>query len=186
MLFLRGTPNLDNIYAHRETLMVRRIFAGFALIVLLAPHPAGAQRASAAVFGPNRPLASGRAYAIEAAGGIAGSMLGWAFIYKMANDCAVEDTGCIIRSAAVGIVISGITAPAGTYFAGKAGGTNPSLLGASLGGIAGAAAGIGVWHLWTEELSIGNGTLTGILTYSITQGLVTAAGSRLVRALRSQ
>jgi hypothetical protein len=172
--------------------MVRSASALFALIVLIGPNAANGQQAPAppfaqsqrATFGLQPQPGAGPAFLIESAGGFAGSLLGWAVIYKTANDCDVEDTGCIIRSAAVGIAISAVTAPAGTYFAGKAGDTNPSLLGASLGAVAGAVAGIGVWHLWTEELSIGNGTLTGILTYSITQGLVTAAGSRLARALQ--
>ena len=61
-----------------------------------------------------------------------------------------------------------------------AGDTDPSLLGASLGAIAGAGVGVGLWHLFTEELDIGNSPLIAVLTYSTAQGLASALGSRLL------
>lgn len=127
---------------------------------------------------------SGQAFLVEAAGGVAGSLLGFGLVYLMGNDCDVEDLACNLEHAFGGIALSTATSAAGTYLAGRLGDTQPSGFGAILGSAAGAAAGIGMWHLFTEELDLINNDLAATLSYSVTQGIVTALGSRIGRALR--
>ncbi|MDQ3995786.1 MAG: hypothetical protein M3303_02075 [Gemmatimonadota bacterium] len=61
-----------------------------------------------------------------------------------------------------------------------AAGTDPSLIGAFVGAAAGAAAGVGLEHLITEEMgqSLGNGGT--VVLFAVAQGILAAAGSRLV------
>ena len=127
---------------------------------------------------------SGGAFLIETVGGAAGSLLGFGLLYLIGNDCDVEDLGCNLEHAFGGIALSTATAAGGAYLAGRLADTQPSGVGAVLGSVAGAAAGIGMWHLFTEELDLVNNDLAAALSYSVTQGVVTALGSRIGRALR--
>jgi hypothetical protein len=160
-----------------------------AVLLGASPEAAPAQRpmssgaAAPAVTIAGQPSA-GQSFALEAAGGIAGSMLGFGVIYLSNDRCGVEDLGCTLESVFTGIVIGTVASAGGAYFAGKAGNTDPSLLGASLGAIAGVGAGIGLWALFTEQLDVGNKEIAAALTFTVTQGLVTALGSRLLRGLR--
>ena len=141
------------------------------MLVLLA-HPAGAQETGA------------RAFAIEAAGATAGSLLGFGVVYLARDSCGVEDLGCTIKRAGLGIGLSTVGAAAGNHIAGRLGETNPSGWGAVLGAVVGAAAGVGAWHLFTEELDVANNPAAAIAVYAVTQGLITAAGSRLASRSR--
>lgn len=125
-----------------------------------------------------------QAFAIEAAGGIAGSLLGFGIVYLGEEDCSVEDLGCHLENAFLGIVLGTIGSATGAYVAGRTFDTRPSGAGATLGAVAGAAAGIGTWHLFTEELDLVNRTEAAVAVYVITQGVFAALGSRLVRALQ--
>lgn len=125
-----------------------------------------------------------RAFLIEAVGGIGGSLLGFSLVYALSDDCPVEDLGCHIETAFGGIALGTGLSALGTYLAGRAGDTRPSGLGATLGSVVGAAAGLGAWHLFTEELDVVNARLPATLVYSATQGVFSALGSRLVSALR--
>jgi hypothetical protein len=126
-----------------------------------------------------------QAFAIEAAGGMVGSAVGFGSVLLLkGDDCDTEDLGCYIETASVALVASTITSAAGTYIAGRAFDTRPSGAGAMIGALAGAAAGLGTWHLFTEELDFVNKTEAAALIYAITQGLTSALGSRIVRALQ--
>lgn len=175
--------------------MSRRACVVPALALLLSALPAAveAQRAAPAmryaVVVPEpsaraQQASSGRAFLIEAAGGSIGSLLGFGVIYLVADDCDVEDTACLLESAFTAVAVGTVGSAVGSVLLGRAADTDPSLAGASLGALAGAAAGIGMWHLLTEELNVVQKSEVGVLVYAVTQGVVTALGSRVVRALR--
>jgi hypothetical protein len=162
--------------------------------LLVVPHGLGAQpvlrRAAPpgytlelerAQLSGSRPPAQG--FAIEAAGGIAGSLLGLSVVLLRKDDCDVEDLGCHVQNAFLGIALGTLGSAAGTYIAGHAFDARPSGAGATLGAVAGAAAGLGAWHLFTQELDLVNRTEAAVVVYAVTQGVMAALGSRLVRAL---
>lgn len=128
------------------------------------------------------------ALTIEALGGTAGSLAGVGIgllVSGAASDtCGSEDLACDLKQAATTGVISVAGSTAGTYLAGRAGNTQPSLVGSLLGAIVGAAAGVGVVHLLTEETKLARNNATLVVAYSVTQGLVTAIGSRIVAVAR--
>jgi hypothetical protein len=125
------------------------------------------------------------AFGLEALGASVGSALGFGIIYLTRKDeCDVEDLSCNLESAFAAIVVGSAGAAAGDYIVGKLFDTRPSAVGAIVGAVAGAAAGVGTWHLFKEELGIVNTSEGYAATYVITQGVVTALGSRLVRALK--
>jgi hypothetical protein len=121
---------------------------------------------------------------MEAAGAAAGSALGFGLIYLTAGDCAVEDLGCTLDRVFVGIALGTAASVGGAVIAGRAYDTDPSTLGAVLGAIAGAAGAIGLWGLFTEKLDVGNHSGAAAVTFVGTQALMTALGSRIVRALK--
>ena len=124
------------------------------------------------------------AFGLEALGASVGSALGFGIIYLARNDeCDVEDLSCNLESAFAAIVVGTAGAAAGDYIIGKLFDTRPSGVGAIVGAVAGAAAAVGTWHLFREELGL-NSKAGEAATYVITQGVVTALGSRLVRALK--
>jgi hypothetical protein len=142
---------------------------------------AHAQRAAPAGVG------GARAFATEAVGGTIGSAIGIAVGLAVAKpaDCPSEDdVACTLQRLGITGVIGVAGATIGTHVAGRLAGTSPSLLGAFLGAAAGAAAGVGLEHLITEELNQQLGNAGTLLLFSVTQGLLAAAGSRLVRAAR--
>ena len=125
------------------------------------------------------------AFGAEALGASVGSALGFGLVYLAKKDeCDVEDLGCNIENVIGAMALGTAGAAVGDYLAGKLFDTEPSIGGAIVGAIAGAAAGLGTWHLFTEELDIVNKGEAATATYVITQGVVTALGSRLVRALK--
>ena len=154
--------------------------------LLASPEVVLAQRASSVLtLKTSAPSATGAgAFVVETLGATAGSVLGFAVIYATADDCDVEDLGCNIGKAGLGIVTSTVGATLGAVLAGNMADTRPSGLGAALGAIAGAAAGLGMWHLFTEELDISNSPTVAIGAYSVTQGVLTALGSRIGRSLK--
>ena len=122
------------------------------------------------------------AFLVEAGGAVVGSALGFGVLYLTAGDCAVDDLGCTLEKVFVGIALGTAGAAAGAIIAGRSYDTDPSALGAGLGAIAGAAGGIGLWHLFTEELDVGNHSGSAAIIFVGTQAVATALGSRLVRA----
>jgi hypothetical protein len=127
------------------------------------------------------------AFPVEAAGGILGSVIGAGVgVLILHKSCDSEDVVCDLTRAGAAIGLATVGSAAGAIVAGRAANTNPSTPGAILGSLVGAVAGIGIVHLMTEELSIALGnTAASIAAFSITQGIVTALGSRLFRLGRS-
>jgi hypothetical protein len=161
----------------------RRCLVGLVTFALSAvPAAAGAQSLETASHTGSRTPA--QAFAIEAAGGITGSLIGFGVVFLDDNDCGVEDLGCHLDNAFLGIALATLGSAAGVYLTGRAFETQPSGAGATLGAAVGAAAGIGTWHLFTEELDLVNRTEAAVVVYAITQGICAALGSRLVRALQ--
>src|SRR5690606_30833023 len=70
----------------------------------------------------------GQAVAIEAAGAVAGSMLGFSTIYLSRDRCEVEDLSCNLETVFGGIVLGTAGATTGAWLAGRAGDTEPSLV----------------------------------------------------------
>jgi hypothetical protein len=144
-----------------------------------APHPV-----SFAAAGDRRgapPLV------VEWLGGAAGSAAGFGIGLALGGDCGTDDLACLINDAAVAVLLGTVGAAAGTWTAGRLGETGPSGWGATIGSVAGAFAAIGVTHLLSEELNVldtGDGDVGLVLAYAVTQGFVSAAGSRLFAALR--
>jgi hypothetical protein len=96
-------------------------------------------------------------------------------------DCpSDDDVVCVLRRLGVAGIIGVAGAVMGTAVAGRWAGTDPSVGGAILGGTVGTAAGIGLEHLLSEELNRSVGQTGVVLLFSLTQGILAAAGSRLV------
>ena len=143
-----------------------------------APMPA-MQRARASAV-----PSSSAAFTYEALGGAIGSLAGFGIGYALfSDDCEADDLSCELQGAGFTIAISAATAVAGSHIAGRAFDTNPSLAGAVAGSVIGAAAGIGAWHLVTEDLDIVSDVVPAALTYSVVHGIVTALGSHIARRL---
>jgi len=149
-----------------------------ATVVGCVAAPASAQR------GPVRGVA---AFGIEAAGGVLGSAagLGLGFLITNPGDCPSDDLGCTLQKVGAALAISAGGSGLGTVVLGRASHTQPSALGAFVGAAVGIAAGVGVVHLISEELDLSREDAVLWVGYTLTQGVVSALGSRLVRALRS-
>ena len=141
--------------------------------------PAAAQAPPSASFG--------RSFAVETTGGVLGSAAGIGIGLAVArpDECDSENIECILRGVGAVGLIAAVTAPVGTYALGNALDTGVSGWGAILGSVAGLAAGAGVIKLFDEagENIEGAGALVAV---SLTHGVVTALGSRLVAALANE
>lgn len=151
----------------------------FALVALslmfVAPAGAAQRAVPAAVTGA-------RAFGVEALGGAVGSALGIAVGLAVVKPDACpsnEDVACTLRRVGVTGIIGVAGATLGTVIAGRWAGSDPSVVGAFLGAAAGAALGIGLEHLITEELNQSLGNVGAVVLFSVTQGILAAAGSRL-------
>jgi hypothetical protein len=153
------------------------LIAMLAGLAAVTPANADAQRAA--------PSAAS-AFAIEAAGGTVGSIAGLTLGLAVAriDDCDSEDLACLLSGLSVGGVGGVIGATLGTVLVGRRFNTRPSTAGAIVGSLAGAAAGIGVVHLLTEEANMRLERVGSVLVFSVTQGLVTAIGSRIGASIR--
>ena len=123
----------------------------------------------------------GAAFAIEAGGASAGSLVGAIAAHRALvatrGACGVEDLGCLLRRLPLVGAASIAGATAGGYGAGRLGDTRPSFGGSLLG----ATLGVGVGAVMIKGLDeIGvRGRPVAALAYAASQGLMTAAGSRL-------
>jgi hypothetical protein len=142
-------------------------------VLAAAPGLAGQQRGG------------GEAWAIEAAGGSVGSLVGFGVGALMARgDCEAEDLECYLDAVGRVLLTASAGATLGTWGLGKATDTEPSLVGAALGSLAGALAGAGVIKLIDEASSNSDAGGGAVIGFSIAQGAVTALGSRIGAALR--
>jgi hypothetical protein len=120
----------------------------------------------------------GSAFGVEFLGGSVGALAGGAIIWFAREECDVEATVCILESLAVAGIGTIVGATAGTYLAGKAADTQPSLFGAGLGAVLGLAAGVGVVKL-LDEADV-RGEYIPIIALTVTEGAFAALGSRLL------
>lgn len=151
------------------------------LLSVCGGSAAGGQRADPTA------VTGARAFAAEALGGAIGSAIGLAVGLAVArpDDCpSDDDVVCPLRRLGVTGVIGVAGATVGTVVAGRLAGSEPSLLGAFIGAAAGAAASVGLEHLITEEMSRQIGNAGTVVLFSVTQGILAAAGSRLGAHLR--
>ena len=118
-------------------------------------------------------------------GGSVGSAAGYsaAFLVTRPDRCG-DDPGCILPALAANAASAAVGSWAGVMLVGRATETNPSGWGAALGSVGGAAAGAGVLvalqEIRREDLQGG----TALLVFSVTHGLLSALGERVVNALR--
>jgi hypothetical protein len=154
---------------------------GFIALLLIAAAPAAAQRVAPAA------ATGARAFGVEALGGTVGSALGIAIGLAIAkpNDCpSDDDVACTLQRLGITGIIGVAGATIGTAVAGRWADTDPSLIGAFVGAAAGAAIGIGLEHFVTEEMNRSLGDVGTVVLFSVTQGILAAAGSRLGARLR--
>jgi len=156
---------------------MRFIKALFALSLLAA---------SAGSLDAQSPVSGGRAFGVEAGGGIVGSLAGVAVGLAISRPdlCGVDDLECTIKGLGAAGIGSVIGATAGTLIAGRSIGSRPSGIGAFVGSVAGAFAGVGLVHAMTEEANLKLEKPLTIAVYSLTQGIITALGSRFGASLR--
>jgi hypothetical protein len=149
------------------------IAALFGLTFLLSTTPLFAQQKQSGLT----------SFLIEAASASAGSYAGFSIGAAATNECGIDDLECDIGRVAAATGVATLGAASGAYLVGKWAGTEPSGVGAIVGAVAGAAAGFGAWHFVREEVNVNTSNTGSRVIYSVTQGLVTALGSRLFRRL---
>jgi hypothetical protein len=127
----------------------------------------------------------GSAWAIDAAGGAVGSLAGFGLgALAMRDSCEAEDLECYLDAVGAVVLSASVGSTLGAWAAGEIGGTEPSLLGAALGSLAGAVAGAGIIKLIDEADSDGGDGGGAGFAFVVTQGMVTALGSRIGAAVR--
>lgn len=155
--------------------MTGRIAVVPALIAggLLAPLPAAAQERGAA-----------SAWASEAAGGTLGSLAGFGLGVLIVDDECGDDIECILTDVAAVVGLASAGSALGTVALGGAADTEPSLAGAAIGALAGAFAGLGMLKVVEEIDPRLDDGLAAAITFSLSQGMVAAIGSRIGAAVR--
>lgn len=140
--------------------------------LLLAAAPAAAQSNSTEALG------------IEWSGGTIGSVvgLGVGLLLVHPGRCPGEDVGCVLERLGLIALTTAVTAPLGAWSAGEFAGTDPSATGAAIAGLVGAAAGVGALRA-LSELGMEPRGVAAVVVYTVTQGLVTGAGSRIGAAV---
>jgi hypothetical protein len=123
------------------------------------------------------------AWAIEAAGGSVGSLAGFGAGVLFVDDDCGDDLDCILDAVGTVLLTASTGSTLGAWAFGKMADTNSSLVGAALGSLAGAAAGLGVIKLIDEAGGSGEGA-GAVIGFSVAQEMVTALGSRIGAALR--
>jgi hypothetical protein len=126
-----------------------------------------------------------REWTIEAAGGTLGSVAGFGIGLAIFDDddCG-DDLGCIFEDVAGVLAFSSAGATMGTWSLGSAASTDPSFGGALIGSLVGAAAGLGILKVLEEMDSDWNEGAPAVIGFTVTQGVLTAVGSRVGKALR--
>lgn len=125
------------------------------------------------------------AFGIEAAGAVGGSLVGvgLGILIAQPDDCG-DDLSCTLNDAALVGLSSALGAAGGDFLVGRLAGTDPDLLGAALGAVVGAVAGAGLLKLLEEAGTGASEGATAVISFSVTQGVLTAAGSRMLAAIR--
>jgi hypothetical protein len=159
------------------------------LVLVSAPAAVHAQHArpaeAAPPLGAVQKTAPAPALPIELAGGVVGSAVGFGAVVLLSErrQCG-DDLSCILGNAAAAVAAGTMGAAVGTYLAGRAADTRPSFIGGATGAVVGAVAAIGLDHLVTEELRIGLSRGGHVALFALTQGTLSAVGSRIGARLR--
>lgn len=155
-------------------------------VLLAAALLLAGTQALAAQEVPTLPISTSQRFLIEWGGGSVGSAIGGGIGLLIASesDCPTDDLACTFEKAGIALAASALGSAAGTWFAGDMGETEPSGLGASIGALLGVPAGIGVVHLLSEDTGWVQSDPVLFASYALTQGIVSAIGSRIVASLR--
>ena len=150
-----------------------------ALVIVGASFPSASSSQARTTSGSS-------AFAVETLGATAGSVAGvvLGLAVSRPDRCGVDDLECTIRGLGVAGVGSVIGATAGAVVAGRSRDTRPSSIGAFVGAVAGAFAGVGLVHALTEEANLKLERPLTVGVYSLAQGIITAIGSRLGASIR--
>jgi hypothetical protein len=167
----------DGSLALRRGIAVFRMIALVAMLTATIAAPAASQSTRTEGM---------KAFAIEAAGGILGSAAGFGIVMLSVSECEQDDdiVACAIGPAAAALAASTALSSVGTVLAGRANRTSPSVPGAIVGALIGAVAAVGTDHLVREEMNINTSRAGTLVVVAVTQGLLTAATSRLFASLR--
>jgi hypothetical protein len=122
---------------------------------------------------------SSGAFALEALGGTAGSLVGMGIV-AAASNCGVEDLGCLLLTVGAGGAVSAIGATVGTTLVARQTGSQRSIGGALLGSVVGTGAGLGVHYLLNRESDRNLGDKVVVPIFALAQGIFAAWGSRLL------
>jgi hypothetical protein len=148
---------------------------------LPAPHRAPPELSSstpASLVALPPPNGSG-AFLLEALGGAAGSLIGMGVVGFLER-CDVEDLGCLLHKIGLGGALGVAGAVLGTTLVARQTGSNRSVAGAALGGLAGTGIGLGVHYLLNNNSDRNIGDRIVLPIFVISQGTFAALGSRLL------
>ena len=168
------------------------ILTGFIFVGLCAAKIADAQEMPAVLLPtragvsatPMRTLAAGPdanssgAFALEALGGVGGSLVGMG-ITAVASNCDVEDLACTLLTVGAGGALSAIGAAVGTTLVARQTGSRRSAPGALVGSVVGTGVGLGVHYLLDRESDRNLGDKVVVPIFALAQGIFAAWGSRL-------
>jgi hypothetical protein len=156
--------------SRRRALHVGRLWQ-LLIPLLLASAPAHAQT--------TQRVSDPRAFALEALGGSAGSLVGIGAV-GIWNKCGVEDLRCLILKAGASGLAGAAGATIGTTLSARYTGAKRSVAGAALGAVVGTGAGLGIHYLVTRAGggNLGDNVVAPIVILS--QGILSTAGSRLL------
>ena len=121
---------------------------------------------------------SSGAFALEALGGIAGSLAGMGIVAAVSN-CDVEDLACTILTVGAGGALSAVGATVGTTLVARQTGSHRSIGGALGGSVVGTGVGLGVHYLLNRESDRNLGDKIVVPIFALAQGIFAAWGSRL-------
>jgi hypothetical protein len=126
-------------------------------------------------------------FVLQALGGTIGSAAGLAVGLATINECdGDDDLACGLEKASVTGALGVIGATTAVVFVGRAAAERPSIVGSLLGGVAGSAVGVGLHHLITEEMSQNLPDAGTFALFTITQGVLAAAGGRIGAMMRAR
>ena len=121
---------------------------------------------------------SSGAFALEALGGVAGSLVGMGITAAVSN-CDVEDLACTLLTVGAGGALSAIGAAVGTTLVARQTESRRSIPGALVGSVVGTGVGLGVHYLLNRESDRNLGDKVVVPIFALAQGIFAAWGSRL-------
>jgi hypothetical protein len=128
----------------------------------------------------------GKAFVIEAAGGTIGAAagIGLGIGASLVNKCATDDdVVCPLEKVALVGAFGATGTVLGVWIGGKKANTRPSVYGAAVGALAGAAVGLLI-HKGLSDASGEPAAVATVALFSVSQGLLAAAASRIIASSR--